>query len=213
MTSSAPTDDWSSRVLAVLQGHLSPMSATIVLRRAKERASIPDYLHVGDLPAVARALGPALSFYLSAPQRESIVEAIMSLAGKPSRPSLEIAIDREDDVSAARLAARKLATEQGASNIFALKVATIVSELARNIASYAGHGTIELAVQAGPPRAIRIVAADSGPGITNVGLILSGKYISKTGLGKGLLGVRSMSSRFAIESNSTGTRVDATVLL
>jgi anti-sigma regulatory factor (Ser/Thr protein kinase) len=45
-------------------------------------------------------------------------------------------------------------------------VVTAVSELARNIAKYAGRGRIELSIIArGSRRGLQVVAVDQGPGI------------------------------------------------
>lgn len=213
MTPPVVDEDLSARVLAVLREHLSPLSAALVLRRVKERASTSERLHERDLAAIAREIGPALSFYLPPDQRAPIMRAVLALAAGPRRSSIRVAIERERDVSTARLAARELATEHGAGTLVAQKIATIVSELARNIAGYAGHGAVELTVEAGPPRMMLIVAVDNGPGIADVDLILSGRYTSKTGLGKGLLGIRAMSSRFSVVSGGAGTRVEAAMPL
>ena len=49
---------------------------------------------------------------------------------------------------------------------------------------------------------------DSGAGIPNVDEILSGKYISKSGMGMGLLGTKNLMDEFEITSSSSeGTRV------
>ncbi|GEM_PF-5538011 len=84
-----------------------------------------------------------------------------------------------------------------------VKIATAVSELARNVWSYAGRGGIEIAPVDGDRRSIAIEARDSSPGIRDVETVLSGRYRSKTGLGLGLAGCRrrmdGISSRFTLD--------------
>ena len=60
---------------------------------------------------------------------------------------------------------------------------------------------------------ITIRASDRGPGIPDVELVLSGRYRSRTGLGKGLLGVKRLANKFEIDSGPTGTRVEAEIAL
>jgi serine/threonine-protein kinase RsbT len=92
-------------------------------------------------------------------------------------------------------------------------VATVVSELARNIVSYTQGGTIELILTSdGQPR-ILVRATDSGNGIANLDEVLSGRYRSTTGLGRGLLGVKRLADRFNIRTSKSGTQVEAEVNL
>ncbi len=207
-----PSNDLPARVLAVLRAHLSPMSADIVLRRAMKRAIVKEQFGEADLPVIAREIGPALSFYLPPEQREAIAQGILALSA-PTPSVSTFPIESERDISTARLTARKLATQHGGSSLVAQKIATIVSELARNILSYAGRGSLEVGVDPVRVRAMRIVAIDAGPGIAHVDEVLSGRYVSKTGLGKGLLGIRGMSAQFDIVTGPTGTRVEAVVQL
>jgi serine/threonine-protein kinase RsbT len=114
-----------------------------------------------------------------------------------------IEIRSELDVSVARNAARSLLSSSNWDNTTTVKVATAVSELARNIVSYAGTGSVSLELQReGDVPCIRIVATDAGPGIAPEQLeeMLAGSYRSKTGLGKGLLGVKRMASEFKVHS-------------
>ena len=117
-----------------------------------------------------------------------------------------VEIRSELDIAAARAVARELCKDEGLRGFGAQKIITAVSELARNIALYAGQGRITMRVPA--PRTIVIVAQDWGPGIADLDVILAGEYRSKTGLGRGLLGVRRLASRFEIETGETGTRVE-----
>jgi serine/threonine-protein kinase RsbT len=56
-------------------------------------------------------------------------------------------------------------------------------------------------------------ATDQGPGIPNLNEVLSGRYRSKTGLGKGLIGVKRLATRFTIHTDASGTHIEAEVRL
>ena len=53
-----------------------------------------------------------------------------------------------------------------------------------------------------------ISVTDSGPGIRNLAEILDGKYISTTGLGKGIIGTKRLMDYFDITSSPNGTCVE-----
>lgn len=121
------------------------------------------------------------------------------------------AVEQEKDIATARLEAWSEAVRIGLSKFTAVKVATAVSELARNIVFYAGKGTVELVASEddrGPT--LNIVASDQGPGIEARKLeeIWAGTYKSQRGMGKGLLAVKKLTSDFHLETGAgKGTRV------
>ncbi|MES1241479.1 MAG: ATP-binding protein [Acidobacteriota bacterium] len=121
------------------------------------------------------------------------------------------AVEQEKDIATARLEAWSEAVRIGLSKFTAVKVATAVSELARNIVFYAGKGTVELVANEddrGPT--LNIVASDQGPGIEPRKLeeIWSGTYKSQRGMGKGLLAVKKLTSDFHLDTGpGKGTRV------
>lgn len=121
------------------------------------------------------------------------------------------AVEQEKDIATARLEAWSEAVRIGLSKFTAVKVATAVSELARNIVFYAGKGTVELLAnedERGPT--LNIVASDQGPGIEPRKLeeIWAGTYKSQRGMGKGLLAVKKLTSDFHLETGAgKGTRV------
>jgi serine/threonine-protein kinase RsbT len=132
-----------------------------------------------------------------------------SAASKAVRKTF--AVEQEKDIATARLEAWSEAVRIGLSKFTAVKVATAVSELARNIVFYAGKGTVELIASEddrGPT--LNIVASDMGPGIEPRKLeeIWSGTYKSQRGMGKGLLAVKKLTSDFHLETApGKGTRV------
>lgn len=121
-----------------------------------------------------------------------------------------IAIDREEAAVEARRAAGRLAAKLGFGAVKRMKLMTAVSELARNIAMYAGRGEIRLKAVIPPNAAVQIDAVDSGPGIPDLGPVLGGTYRSKSGLGLGLRGVQAVADEFTARSQlGTGTHVYA----
>jgi serine/threonine-protein kinase RsbT len=54
---------------------------------------------------------------------------------------------------------------------------------------------------------MQIRARDYGTGIKNLDHVLSGAYQSRTGLGKGILGVKRLAQNFQIKTGPTGTDV------
>jgi serine/threonine-protein kinase RsbT len=122
----------------------------------------------------------------------------------------------ESDIGRARAEARKICDSLGASPFAMQKVATIVSELTRNMVLYANGGLVRMAPAAMAGRkAVEIQASDEGPGIPKSKLdeVMSGRYKSRTGLGRGLLGTKQLADSFTIASDATGTRVMATVFV
>jgi serine/threonine-protein kinase RsbT len=121
------------------------------------------------------------------------------------------AVDQEKDIATARLEAWSEAVRIGLSKFTAVKVATAVSELARNIVFYAGKGTVELRAtedERGP--SLQIVATDKGPGIEPRKLeeIWAGTYKSQRGMGKGLLAVKKLVTDFHLDTGpGKGTTV------
>jgi signal transduction histidine kinase len=104
---------------------------------------------------------------------------------------LSISIKVEFDVVAARQRARQIAALCGFAAQDQARIATAVSELARNVYNYASQGRVDFSVEgASCPQSLVIRIDDEGPGIRNLDLILSGTYHSCTGMGLGILGAR-----------------------
>jgi signal transduction histidine kinase len=112
------------------------------------------------------------------------------------------------DLVAARRRARQVARGVGFEEQDQTRIATVVSEIARNALRYAGGGRVEFAVDNGDAPALEITVSDNGPGIENVEEILSGRYRSTTGMGMGLIGARRLMDDFAMRSaRGKGTTV------
>ena len=116
-------------------------------------------------------------------------------------PILTSAIQSEDDVVAARQRARQVAALLGFDRQDQTRIATAVSEIARNAFTYATGGYVEFLVdeKAVPPLFLaRII--DRGPGIANLPQVLTGHHRSPTGMGLGLAGAKRLMDDFQIES-------------
>lgn len=114
-----------------------------------------------------------------------------------------VRIAREEDIAIARQMAKQLAQEAGFSLADITKIATAVSELARNIYRYAGQGKIMLKKKMdeseGP--CLEIIASDRGPGIAEIDLVMTKGYTTyERSLGIGLTGVKRLMDYFNIYS-------------
>jgi len=90
-----------------------------------------------------------------------------------------------------------------------VRLATAVSELARNIYMYAQKGTVTLRLVEEPSHYFfEVKAVDEGPGIPHLETILSGQYRSRTGLGRGIIGTKALLDAMTIDSAAgKGTRI------
>lgn len=124
-------------------------------------------------------------------------------AGGASSSAKKLAVEQEKDIATARLEAWSEAVRIGLSKFTSVKVATAVSELARNIVFYAGKGTVELrATRDDKGSALQIIASDQGPGIGPAKLeeIWGGTYKSQRGMGKGLVAVKKLVDEFQLDT-------------
>jgi serine/threonine-protein kinase RsbT len=94
-----------------------------------------------------------------------------------------------------------LAAQLGFSNCEVTLIATAISEVARNIVTYANRGEILLShANQGSKRGIVVVARDEGPGIPDVALAMQDGYSTSHGLGLGLPGARRLMDEFDVVS-------------
>ena len=114
---------------------------------------------------------------------------------------IRVAINSDQDIVTARQKGRALAIELGFSTGDATLIATSISELARNIVSYARKGEIILKEVQGSSRlGISIVASDRGPGIWDIRQAMKDGFSTSGSLGLGLPGVRRLMDEFEIDS-------------
>jgi signal transduction histidine kinase/DNA-binding response OmpR family regulator len=129
-------------------------------------------------------------------------------------PLLSIPLQSEDDIVLARQRARAVAEAAGFDLQDQTRIATAVSEIARNAYSYASGGTAEFSIDGKTsPQVLVITIRDRGPGIENLQEILDGRYRSTTGMGLGIIGARRLVDRFEIDRGPRGTTVVMSKLL
>lgn len=124
-----------------------------------------------------------------------------------------VVISSETDIVHVRQVARESAVAAGFSLVQQTKLVTAASELARNALIHGGGGQADIAVEENAGSAtVRLVFADSGPGIGDIELAMSDGYTTGSGMGLGLGGARRLADTFAIESApGEGTRVELTI--
>jgi signal transduction histidine kinase len=121
---------------------------------------------------------------------------------------LTLGISTEFDVIAARQRARQITEACGFGTLDQARISTVVSELARNIYKYAGTGSVSFAIGGVvAPQKLLITLEDRGAGIANLEQILSGSYLSKSGMGLGILSARRLMEHFEIASSAAGTKI------
>lgn len=120
-----------------------------------------------------------------------------------------VPIHHEADILAARKVGRALSVRLGFSDTDMVLIATAISEIARNILTYAHHGEMCFEEVHEPTRrGVAVTARDSGPGIPDIGRALEDGYSTGKGLGLGLPGARRLMDDFSIESSAAkGTTI------
>lgn len=112
-----------------------------------------------------------------------------------------VAIQSETDVTRAVLQTRRCASAAGFDDVVVHMLATVASELARNITKYAGVGTLTVtSLPEGERQGVQIIAADRGPGIADIDQAMQDNYSSSGTLGLGLPGVQRMVDEMNIDS-------------
>jgi signal transduction histidine kinase len=118
-------------------------------------------------------------------------------------------IEVESDIVAVRQRAHLLAEHMQFGRQEQTRIATAVSEIARNAFSYASGGRAEFFIDdAGGEQRLLIRVSDRGPGIEDLEAVLEGRYKSPAGMGVGITGARRLLDHFDIESSARGTRVE-----
>jgi serine/threonine-protein kinase RsbT len=112
-----------------------------------------------------------------------------------------VAINNPDDIVDARKPGHQLALDLGFTLTDVTMIATAISEVARNITSYAGHGAVRVSVADREGRqALVIRAEDEGPGIADIERAMEDGYSTGRGLGLGLPGARRLMDQLIVES-------------
>lgn len=120
-------------------------------------------------------------------------------------------IQCEADARRVVLESSLFARDAGFAEVPGQMIATVVSELSRNILKYAGRGDIRLwLTDGGGRRCLHVQASDQGPGIADCAAAMQDHFSSGGTLGMGLPAVRRMMDEFELESApGEGTRITA----
>ena len=129
------------------------------------------------------------------------------MTAQATLPILTTAIRYEHDVVLARQRVREVARLLSFETQDQTRLATAVSELARNAFQYAGGGRVDVLVERGDEPALVVRVSDRGPGIADLAGVLEGRYVSSTGMGLGIVGAQRLTDRFDISSSPAGTIV------
>ena len=124
--------------------------------------------------------------------------------------SKTIALEYDHDIAIARNEVRAIAAALGFRVIDQTRLATVASELARNIVKYGKGGRLIAQPTEDPNgrQALRLIFEDKGPGIPNIEEAMRDGFSTGRGLGKGLPGSKRLVDEFKIESEiGQGTRV------
>ena len=121
---------------------------------------------------------------------------------------ITLLIASEADVVACRQRARDIARGLALAPTDQVRVATAVSEIARNALVYAREGRCEVSLENDSPARVWFEISDRGPGIPHLEDIRAGRHRSSRGLGIGLLGAGNLVDAFEIQTEpGRGTRV------
>ena len=141
----------------------------------------------------------------AAARREAVAPRNGARRPLPAKDEMRISIAGSEDIVTARQRGRALAQQLGFSNSSLTLIATIISELTRNILLYAERGVIVLGVlERNGRRGIAVEARDEGPGIADIARALEVGYSTSGSLGLGLPGVRRLMDEFEIVSRAGG---------
>ena len=189
---------------SVLSEHLPAMVTKSLIERLPPTAmaAYPGELDVVTMYALLSHLEGGLKLFGAKAPTQALERLRAALTGgRPVPASTEsIPIRGEQDVLLVQRRCRGL-VQKCFSATDTVRLVTAVSELARNIYLYAGKGEIDLSV-AETSRGVRfsVVARDDGPGIPHLESVMSGSYVSRTGLGKGLRGVKELLEDMHVET-------------
>ena len=121
-----------------------------------------------------------------------------------------VEICSEQDIVLARQIARQTAIGSGFSLVDQTRIITAVSELARNVYTYATKGwmTVQKLNKTTGVVGLEFLFEDQGPGIADLQLALTAGYSSGQGLGLGLSGAKRLMDEFELHSQpGQGTTV------
>jgi len=161
-----------------------------------------------DLPTARKFIESLCNIANTFCDPESAAKLKRRLNRRINNYSVSIPVKQEQDVVICRQAGADMAVFIGFGSTDKVKIATAISELARNIYYYAGTGEITLSIICDMKNGIQVISRDEGPGIEDVSLVMSNQYVSQRGMGMGLKGVQKLVDFFDLKSTvGQGTTV------
>jgi len=135
----------------------------------------------------------------------------MGKVARASKKERRIRISNNFDVAEAAFETMELAEAAGFTRSGQFMVSTAVSELARNIYTYARKGNITIRIlERDNQKGIEVIAEDKGPGIADVEAALRDGFSTSHSLGLGLPAVKRLMDEFEIDTKpGVGTKVTA----
>jgi serine/threonine-protein kinase RsbT len=120
----------------------------------------------------------------------------------------KIPIKTESDLLFARQTAKEMMKEMGFGSADQTRMATAISELARNVLKYAGEGSCFIyEEQDEREMALKVVVEDNGPGISDIEQAMEDGFTTGNGLGAGLPGAKRLVNNFNIASEPGYTKI------
>lgn len=207
-----------SDLLNVLSAHVSPIMARSILALSLSWSRVEmERLRPGDGTRLLAELEKGVRLYVHDPDHQDrclkrlsilLVESGEGGGAPASIEPIHLNVRQERDVIVARGAGREFCRDSGFPDAIQIRVATAISELARNIVQYVGEGRISIEPPSDGRPGVQVVAEDDGPGIAHLDEILSGAYRSRSGMGVGLAGTKRMMDDFEIETAADrGTKI------
>jgi len=206
------TGSLADRALTTLKRHVSGINASVITQHALRSAQKQCGTEEVPTEVLLSELSSASAMFLQPGVRKQVQSELLALADDAQSQStfrVAVPIRVEGDLKLARLSCRELCQKLGVNGFLAQKILTAVSEVARNIAKYAGEGLVTFSADS-VARVIVVTAEDKGPGIPNIDQIYAGLYHSKTGMGRGILGVKKLADDFDLVTGPKGTTVTLT---
>lgn len=131
---------------------------------------------------------------------------------EPPHPPFDavVPIVRQEDLVIARQTVRDAARELGLGTVDQTRIATVMSELARNVLNYAGRGQCRIHARSTDDfNQIILEVEDAGPGIVDISAALTPGFSTHNGYGLGLPTVKKLATVLTIESRPGRTVITA----
>jgi len=127
---------------------------------------------------------------------------------KEKEQSIRIIIRDEKSITNAVYKAKVAAQNCGFSKIDSTLIATVASELARNVLVHGSGGEVSIVtVNSNGMSGVEIIAEDKGPGIPDVEQAFKDGYSTRGTLGVGLPAVKRIMDEVEVSTGSKGTRI------